>query len=185
MPGPLPDPHARRRNKPTIPSVDLPAGGYRGHTPKPPTWVTLGEAGLAWWKWAWRTPQAARWAGGGFEVLLARRASLEDDLAALDRISSLDFKDLVDSLDEDDRTDQELKRILLRLASLVTNRLAVAQKMLDIEDRVGLTPKGFENLRWRIVAPKADDVPESTPRKHEKVSRLDDRRQRLTGSGAS
>lgn len=185
MPGPLPDPNARRRNKPTIPSTDLPAGGYRGRTPKPPDWIKLGVAGLAWWKWAWRTPQAARWAGGGYEVLIARRASLEDDLAALDSVTSLDFEDMVDSLDEDDPTDRALKHILTRLASLATGRLAVAQKMLDIEDRLGLTPKGLEQMRWRIVVPK-DDAPVTEPRHAgaSTVSRIDERRQRLT-AGAS
>lgn len=79
MPGPLPNPQRARRNAPTIPSTDLPAGGRRGAVPKPPKWVELGPKGLAWWRWAWRTPQAAAWSSG-HEAFVANRARLEDEL---------------------------------------------------------------------------------------------------------
>lgn len=81
MPGPLPKPAGQRRrnNPPTIPTTELPASGRAGSVPKPPRWIPLGPAGSAWWKWAWKTPQAAAWAPG-HEVALARRAALEDDV---------------------------------------------------------------------------------------------------------
>lgn len=75
MPGPLPNPNARRRNQPTKPSSDLPRGGRRGAVPKCP--YSLGDAGKAWWVWAWRLPQAVKWDEGSL-YFVARRAQLED-----------------------------------------------------------------------------------------------------------
>ncbi|MGE3795100.1 MAG: hypothetical protein AB7I38_14395 [Dehalococcoidia bacterium] len=181
MPGPLPDPNRRRRNAPTIPSVDLPAGGFKGRTPKPPAWLKLGSAGLAWWKWAWHTPQAARWAGGGFDVVIARRAQLEDDLAALDTVDMPDLDELIQVAGELAEPG-DLKILISRLAALTSGRLAIAQKMLDIEDRLGLTPKGLETLRWRIVDTSKDDAPTTSGSPEPGVTRIDERRARLTGA---
>lgn len=83
MPGPLPDPRRRRVNAPTIPTTALPASGRQGSAPRVPSWVKLGSAGKAWWRWAWSTPQACGWASG-HEVAVARRASLEDELLVAD-----------------------------------------------------------------------------------------------------
>lgn len=81
MPGPVPAKSRRRRNEPTFPTTRLPVSGYRGPIPTVPKSVKLGDAGKAWWRWAWRTPQAAAWnAGHLFNV--ARRAQLEDVWAA-------------------------------------------------------------------------------------------------------
>ena len=55
MPGPLPTDDKRRRNAPTIPTTKLPAAGRKGRVPKVPPAYTLGDAGAAWWKWAWRS----------------------------------------------------------------------------------------------------------------------------------
>lgn len=79
MPGPLPNPQRVRRNAPTIPTTNLPAGGRKGAAPKPPKWMQLDVAAKAWWAWAWSTPQAAAWSDGDL-VTLARRARLEDVL---------------------------------------------------------------------------------------------------------
>lgn len=87
MPGPLPNPNRRRRNQPTIATTALPAGGRQDPAPKQPTWIRLGGAGKAWWRWAWKTPQAAAWPSGS-EVVVARRASLEDDMATADSPSA-------------------------------------------------------------------------------------------------
>jgi len=83
MPGPLPNATRRRRNAPTIPTTVLPVGGRKGRAPKLPPFARLGDAGRAWWLWAWHTPQAAAWAPG-HEGVVARRASLEDALAESD-----------------------------------------------------------------------------------------------------
>jgi hypothetical protein len=80
--GPLPDPNSRRRNKPTIPTTSLPAGGRKGRIPKVPASYALLTAGTAWWRWAWTLPQAAAWDDGS-HYALARRAQLEDTMAAL------------------------------------------------------------------------------------------------------
>lgn len=146
--GPLPDPNAVRRNKPTIPTTALPAGGFQGGAPELPSWLELGAAGRAWWAWAWTTPQAAGW-GGGHEVMIARRASLEDDLAAIAKIDSLDAFDMLDVLEDSDR--RTFRDLVQRLASLATGRLAICREIRELEDRLGLTPKGLANLRWSIV----------------------------------
>lgn len=140
MPGPLPDPNRRRRNAPTIPTTELPAGGRKGRKPKPPARLDLGDAALEWWRWAWSTPQAAAWDGGGFEEFLARRAALEDDLAALDTVA--------ERIDSDDDYLLELVR---RLGALAGGRLALLREMRELDDRLGLTPKGMAALRWRVV----------------------------------
>lgn len=80
--GPLPSPTRRRTNAPTIPTTVLPAAGRKGSIPKVPAHVVLGDAGRAWWRWAWRTPQAAGWDAGAL-MAVARRAWLEDQLAAV------------------------------------------------------------------------------------------------------
>lgn len=122
--GPLPTANHRHRNAPTIPTTNLPAGGYTGPVPALPPGTKLGRAGRAWWKWAWTTPQAAAW-HVGHSVTVARRASLEDDLAALGA-----------PLDE----------------AVVRARLAVSKEMASLEDRLGLSPKSMAQLRWSIVA---------------------------------
>lgn len=119
MPGPLPTPNPRRRNAPTIPTTSLPAGGRQGDPPESP--LPLEARGLAWWDWAWSTPQAAAWDAGALYVI-ARRASLEDDggLAPASRL----------------------------------------REMRELDDRLGLTPKGMAALRWRIVD---DGTPDAKP----------------------
>jgi hypothetical protein len=80
--GPLPNPNARRRNAPTIPTTNLPAGGRKGRIPKVPESYKLLTAGESWWRWAWHLPQAVAWDDGS-HYALARRAQLEDTMAAL------------------------------------------------------------------------------------------------------
>lgn len=83
MPGPLPKPAGQRRrsNPATIPTTNLPCRGRTGPTPRSP--IKLGAAGTAWWKWAWKTPQAAAWDVGNANFI-ARRANLEDKVASDD-----------------------------------------------------------------------------------------------------
>lgn len=144
--GPLPDPNRRRRNAPTIPTTSLPVSGRPGRAPRPPAWLMLGAAGLAWWRWAWATPQACAW-GPGHEVAIARRASLEDDLAAVASVESLDLLDVADA----EKT-AEVRTVVSRLAALATGRLAICKECRELDDRLGLTPKGMAALRWTVVA---------------------------------
>lgn len=145
MPGPLPTANPRRRNAPTIPTTNLPATGRPGRPPKSP--IELGASGSAWWSWAWKTPQAAGWSTGDL-YLVARRASLQDDIDALEQIDGLDFAELGDRADE-------VRSAVARVAALATGRLQIAREMREIENLLGLTPKGLAALRWKIVAEKS------------------------------
>ena len=157
MPGPLPNQQRRRRNAPAIPTTDLPAGGRKGAIPKPPEWVDLGKAGMAWWKWAWRTPQSAAWSTGD-RPLVARRALLEDYLAARSLGDSLQLEDFLD-LDSSYEALEVVKFTIDKLVQLAGGGLGIMRECREIEDRLGLTPKALAALRWKIVDadPRQDD----------------------------
>lgn len=117
-PGPLPTGTAIRRNKPTIPTTQLPAKGRCDPVPDPPATYSLGDRARDWWGWAWTTPQACAWSDGDL-FTVARRAVLED---------------------------------LLPSAETAQERIAYLRAATDLDDRLGLTPKGLAALRWKIVA---------------------------------
>lgn len=121
--------------------------------------MELGRAGLAWWDWAWRTPQACGWSSGD-DGLIGRRASLEDSVAAT---AIKEFDDILPALVnvEDFR---EVRVIVGHLASLVSGRLALYREQREIDDRLGLTPKGLAALRWKIVSDEAY-YPSSAPKR--------------------
>lgn len=174
--GPLPDPNRVRRNAPTIPTTKLLASGRSDPAPDPPEWVNLGEAGSAWWEWAWSTPQACAWSEGD-RVVVARRAALEDDLATIGRVESMDGMDVVCA-----ENHSEVRALIGRLAGLVTGRLSILKEMRELDDRLGLTPKAMAALRWTIVPdPEPVDAPGDEPKTSDStVTRLDERRRRLT-----
>ena len=145
--GPLPNPNARRRNAPTIPTTSLPASGRSGKPPALPHGAKLGKAGRAWWAWAWSLPQSFGWSDGDMSAL-HRRASLEDDLAALGAVKGLDAMDL------DGDAAEDLRDAVRSLAGMVSGKLGVQREMRELDTRFGLTPKGLADLRWSIV----DDV---------------------------
>lgn len=122
--------------------------------PDPPAWCELRKAGQQWWVWAWTTPQALGWGDSvGMESVVARRASLEDDLGSLEFVHNLDLLD-----DEfQSETAKALRDAIQRLASMATGRLAVMREMRELDDRLGFTPKGLAALRWQIVADPADE----------------------------
>lgn len=176
MPGPLPDKNARRRNAPTIPTTNLPISGRTDPAPDVPEWTTLGTAGVAWWKWAWSTPQACAWGvAAGMESWIARRASLEDDLDALAEVEGLDFGDLMSA-----ESAREFRDVVSRVAALATGRLQILKEMREMDDRLGLTPKGLAALRWQIVAGRAE--PAAPAKGDGTVTVMDDRRKRLSGA---
>lgn len=165
-PGPLPKPNARRRNAPTIPTTNLPAGGRKGRPPKVPEPYELREAGQKWWRWAWATPQASAWDPGALYTL-ARRASLEDDLAALDLADRFDLAELLD-VDEENEVVRRLEFVLGRLKSMAGGRLSVMKEIRELDGRLGLNPEALAKLRWTIVAndpPKAEAPTPTTPRR--------------------
>jgi hypothetical protein len=72
MPGPAPDPNARRRNKRTA-AMTLPSGGRPGRAPAFPI---KGQRVPAVWADLWKTPQAAAWEKLGYGRVVARYALL-------------------------------------------------------------------------------------------------------------
>lgn len=147
--GPAPNPNRRRTNEPTIPTTNLPASGRKGPPPELPELVELERAGTAWWQWAWATPHAAAWSDGDLYVI-ARRASLEDDLATIADVENLDALMLTDA-DGDLVSIRVLRAIVSRLAALCSGRLAIMKEMRELDSRLGLTPKAMLDLRWEIV----------------------------------
>jgi hypothetical protein len=163
--GPLSKPAAKRvrRNQPTVPTRALPASGFAGPYPRIPKGVELGEAGRIWWRWAWRTPQAAAW-DAGTHIALARRAQLEDIDAALDQVEGIDVSYALSLAREGEVVDaiQTLRWLVKQMAGLAGGRLAVYAKMLDLDRQFGLTTRSFYDLHFEIVAeeaPKAEPAP--------------------------
>jgi hypothetical protein len=106
----------------------------------------------------------------GMESVVARRAALEDDLAALEDVHGLDFSALAES--------ERMSAVVQRVAALATGRLQLMREMRELDDRLGLTPKGLAALRWKVV----DDKPAEEAPTPAGVSSLDDRRARLTSA---
>lgn len=151
--GPLPTGTAIRRNAPTIPTTSLPASGRKAPVPDPPAEYYLGTSALDWWGWAWRTPQACAWDDGAL-FAVARRAQLEDDLFTIENID-LDLDFLIG--EEPDEAAQHLTFLIGKLKALAVGKLAVAREARELDDRLGLTPKGLAALRWKIVPDEATE----------------------------
>lgn len=166
--GPLPTGQARRRNAPTIPSTTLPASGRADPAPDPPASYELRDAGMAWWVWAWSLPQAAAWDDGSLYIV-ARRAQLEDDLAALEHIDHFDLAELL-GLDEEHEQLRTLQWMIGGLKRLATGSVSVMKEMDALDDRLGLSPKALAALRWKIVDDEAK--PEAPLVESAKVRRL-------------
>jgi len=156
MPGPLPDPNARRRNK-RKPNTPLPLDGPEGRAPNCP--YALGKAGKKWWDFAWKLPQATAWNDGAI-WFVARRAALEDDLAALDDGGDLSvvLGDLLGDAvgeegDELQKTVNAIGETVGRLKALAGGRMAIVKEMREMDNRLGLNPKGFADLRWVLESP--------------------------------
>lgn len=153
MPGPLPNPGARRRNAPTIPTTKLPVGGRKGRPPKVPDSYQLGKAGRDWWKWAWGTPQAAAWDAGALYGL-ARRAQIEDDLATLELFDEFELAELLGMEEETDAL-KRLAEVIGRLKRLATGSVSLMKEARELDTQYGLNPKGLLANRWTIIDPDA------------------------------
>jgi hypothetical protein len=158
MPGPLPSANKRRRNAPTIQTTNLPAAGRKGRAPKCP--YSLHEQGLLWWRWAWATPQATKWDQGSLYAA-ARRAQLEDDLAALDFADHLDLSDLLGGADED--AARRVKWALSALKRSASGSVNVMKEMRELDKRLGLDPKALAELRWVIAEEEPAEAPRVAP----------------------
>ena len=81
MPGRLPDPHTRKRNKSSraLPSTMLPASGYDGPIPNPPG--NMSDAARARYDRAWRSAPASSWTESEADAVStwARLAALVDE----------------------------------------------------------------------------------------------------------
>ncbi len=153
--GPLPGKSGgatRRTNPPTIPTTTLPAAGRKGRVPKLPHGYDLRAAGVAWWKWAWRLPQAAAWDTGAL-YHLARRAQLEDDLALLGRFDHFDLAELL-GMDEENDVVRHLEWVIGGLKRMAGGEATLMREMRELDNRLGLNPKALADLRWTI----ADDT---------------------------
>lgn len=146
--GPLPSKNARRRNAPTIPTATLPAEGRTDPAPECP--YELREAGQKWWEWAWKLPQATRWDDGAL-YFVARRAQLEDEMAATKRADDFDSGYWLSEFKGDS---QDAKRALMdlirTLKSAATGSTALMKEMREIDNRLGLNPSALAALRWEI-----------------------------------
>lgn len=148
--GPLPTGTAIRRNKPTIPTTSLPVSGRTTEVPDPPTTYEFGPAAADWWGWAWRTPQACAWDDGSL-FAVARRAQLEDDLRTLEHID-IDLEFLLGEGEENQHESARTLTFLIgKLKGMAGGKLSVAREMRELDDRLGLTPKGLAANRWKIV----------------------------------
>lgn len=166
---PLPKPSDQRvrRNTPTIPTKALPLAGRVGRPPSCP--YPLGKSGKAWWSWAWATPQACAW-HKGYLFTIARRAQLEDEVDALRVVEgTLNLDEFVDRAELDGLDDavKDVKHLIGVLKGLATGELTLMKEMREIEDRIGLTPKGMAALHWEIardeVGAKRDEKNEGAP----------------------
>ncbi len=134
----------------------LPAGGHTGRRPKCP--YDLAAAGAAWWRWAWRLPQASGWTAGDLYVV-ARRARLEDDLAALGFGDDVELRDLLAGVDDPEAA-RQVEWALSTLKRLAGGKLAIEKEMRELDDTLGLTPEALAKLRWSIGGPadERDDL---------------------------
>ena len=157
--GPLPDPDAVRRNRATIPTTELPASGRDGPAPKPPSWGELGEHGLAWWQWAWSTPEACGWSDSLIDVV-GQRAMLVDTMWALDTAETPELDDMLKAAysSEGDR----LRMLIRRLTALAMDRPKVMQVAAQLDQQLGFGAKNLAQLRWKIVADPSTEE-EETP----------------------
>lgn len=150
MSGPLPTDGARRRNLP--PSKDI-LEPRTGRAPKIPRRYQLGDAGLDYWKRAWKWPQATKWDTPSMVDAVARRAQLEDYAAAIELVDHVDLEELLTAGDDEARREalRNLDWALNKLRSLATGVVGLMKQMDQLDDRLGTTPKAMAQLRWSIA----------------------------------
>jgi hypothetical protein len=164
--GPLPTPNARRRNAPTIPTTLLPAAGRKGAAPRVPAGYSFGKPAKAWWSWAWKLPQACGWSAGDLYAI-ARRASLEDDLAALELVDHFDLSELL-GIEDDSEAIRRLEQVLGALKRLAGGRVGVMREMRELDMKLGLIAKGLADLRWTIKDEDPQPAAAPTPKRGER-----------------
>jgi hypothetical protein len=112
----------------------------------------LGDAGTAWWKWAWKTPAAAGWDAGA-HYTVARRAQLEDERAAIEIADDGDlFGALLEGADPD--AVRKVQFAIGRLAASATASTGISREMRELEKALGLGPKAAKDLGASKAAPE-------------------------------
>jgi hypothetical protein len=129
MPGPAPNPEARRRNA-RVGTVKLPAKGRQGDAPPWPVGWSPSRRMDAIWSDLWATPQASAWERGTFTRVVARYV---DCLVHLER-------------DLDEIEDPKV------YAALLTAQTKLLPEVRQLEDRLGLNPKAMRALLWEVAA---------------------------------
>lgn len=179
--GPLPDPNAQRRNAATIPTTELPLAGRTEPAPDIPDWRPLGPAGRRYWSWAWSTSEAAAWGTGAVDAV-ARRASLEDDLAAIELPGNVSISELIGQDIADDDLEDQIDQAFKSLSRLAGGKLRIIAEMGKLDIELGLTPKSRAQLRWRVVGTPTP-VAANTENAGDKQSASSGSRTRLTVVG--
>lgn len=108
MPGPAPNPDARRRNKRPV-AMTLPVGGRTGRAPAFP--IKTGQRVPSMWAELWRTPQAVAWEKLGYHRVVARYALM---LVAAEKIETATSALLAEVRQLEDRlglTPMSMKRL--------------------------------------------------------------------------
>lgn len=126
----------------------------------------LGDAGKAWWRWAWRTPQSEKWDVGA-TYTVARRALLEDDRAAA---VIADEQGLLEALLEgaDEDAIKTVRFALARLAASASSGAALSREMRELETQLGLGPKATAaaaSWQTKDQEPKGDAIDELNKRR--------------------
>jgi hypothetical protein len=118
----------------------------------------LSKAGRDWWKWAWSTPQATRWNKGDLYTI-AHRAQLEDDLAALDALGGhFDLSDYIDVSEDQEELARALSRQIEAVKRCAGGKLGLVKECRELDNKLGLNPKGLADLRWSIAEPEETDT---------------------------
>jgi hypothetical protein len=130
--------------------------GRRRRAPKCP--YELGDAGTAWWTWAWKTPASKHW-DDGVLYTVARRAQLEDERAAID--FAAEAPDLLEGLLVAAPVEaiERVRWALQRLAASATSSTSQSREMRELENQLGLSAKAAKALGWN-----EDDSPNPKPK---------------------
>lgn len=128
----------------------------------------LAAAGLAWWSWAWGTPQAAHWDDSALYTV-ARRAQLEDEFEALSFRDELEAIDLFAEGDDDAARRVEWAISALRRAAV--GSVTLSKEMRELETQLGLGPKAMAALGWKPNETTTDRLDDLTARRTARLGR--------------
>jgi hypothetical protein len=128
---------------------------------------SLGEAGAAWWAWAWETPQAPKWDAGALYTV-ARRATLEDVISTLEGVEAFDLESFM--AQDPVEAVRQLKWMLETLKAAAGGVLAVSREMRELEAQLGFGAKSMAGLGWKPdEKPKGSKVDELRARRTKKA----------------